>query len=81
MPRIDTTVNDKRKGQSIERFSISPINPIKDLSAMISKEVATAFFMGRPASKTKAGMIRKPPPAPTIPVASPTANPSKIIKE
>ena len=40
------------------------------------KLVPTAVFISRPVTKTKTGMIRKPPPAPTRPVRTPTARPS-----
>ena len=37
--------------------------------------VPTAAAIGSPAHSASAGTIRKPPPAPTSPVKSPTANP------
>lgn len=76
----ENAVKLKRKGQSMSIFSTSPMKPIKDLMAMISNEVATAFFMGNLANKTKAGIIKKPPPAPTIPVKTPTTNPSNMMR-
>ena len=59
----------------------SEINPINDLTAIINKEVATAFFIGSFANITNAGIIRNPPPAPTTPVRIPITKPSIIIKE
>ena len=46
---------------------------------IFNKEVATAFFIGNFANNTKAGIIKKPPPAPTIPVMAPTIIPSAMI--
>ena len=46
---------------------------------IIIREVATALFIGKLANNTKAGMIKKPPPAPTRPVRIPTTKPSIII--
>ena len=46
---------------------------------MINKDVPTAFFMGNLAKRTSAGIIKNPPPAPTIPVNTPTTAPSAII--
>lgn len=47
---------------------------------MIKSEVPTASFMGNLASTTNAGIIKKPPPAPTKPVSAPTTSPSIIIR-
>ena len=44
-----------------------------DFIAMMSKEVPTATFILSPARRTnRAGIIKKPPPAPTNPVSIPT---------
>lgn len=43
---------------------------------MTSSDVPTATGMGRPPSRTSAGTIKNPPPAPTSPVTSPTTTPS-----
>ena len=75
MPKMDSDVNSIRKVQSMVVFEISPAKPISDLAAMTSSEVPTAIFMGSFASKTSAGMIRNPPPAPTTPVSIPTTPP------
>ena len=57
----------------------SPKNPSKDFDAIIINEVPTACFMGNFAKTTSAGIIRKPPPAPTNPVTNPTISPSTSI--
>ena len=54
-------------------------NPSSDLNAMIINEVPTATFISTFARITNAGIIKKPPPAPIIPVIPPTSNPSPII--
>ena len=77
---IDKALNELRNIQSI--FNVvdkSPVKPMSDFMAIIIKEVPTAFFIGNPASKTKAGMIKNPPPAPTNPVKAPTNKPSIMI--
>ncbi len=80
IPAIARVLNEAKNIQSIFKLvDKSPVNPIKDLMAIIINEVPTAFFMGKPANKTKAGMIKKPPPAPTNPVKAPTNKPSIII--
>lgn len=76
---MEIKVKLNKNDQSIVKFSTSPINPISDLIAIMSNEVATAFFIGSLAKSTKAGIIKKPPPAPTIPVKTPTTKPSIII--
>ena len=37
-----------------------------------------AFFIGKFAKRTSAGIIKNPPPAPTIPVNTPTIKPSIV---
>ena len=64
IPTIERLEKSKRKGQSISCFPISPVKPSNELTAMIKIEVATAFFMGKYAKKTSAGIIINPPPAP-----------------
>ena len=51
-----------------------------DLRAIIIKEVPIAIFISNPANKTNAGIIKKPPPAPTKPVTTPTTRPSVKTK-
>ncbi len=78
-PTKETAVKESKKVQSISRFFTSPKKPISDLIAIINSEVATAFFIGNLASNTKAGMIKKPPPAPITPVMTPTTRPSIMM--
>lgn len=75
IPITEIVVKVKRNFQSILKFSTSPMNPINDFTAIISKEVAIALFIGNFAHITNTGMIKNPPPAPIIPVNSPTINP------
>lgn len=56
----------------------SAINPNVDFAAMMDKDVPTATFISNLATKTKAGIIKNPPPAPTNPVRTPTIRPSNI---
>ena len=55
------------------------MKPINDLNAIIISDVATAFFIGNFAKRTSAGIIKNPPPAPTMPVKKPTTIPSNAI--
>lgn len=71
------TINNKL--QLIIVSSPSPAKPINDFAAMITKEVPTASFIGSFDNSTNAGMIKKPPPAPTKPVNTPTTIPSNNI--
>jgi len=50
MPAMDTAVMPRRNGQLTGKCPASPANPISELSAMMSSEVPTAFFIGNPAS-------------------------------
>lgn len=79
MPTTERAVNEIRNFQSTSIFDKSPTKPMRDLAAMINNEVPTAIFMGKRANKTKAGIIKNPPPAPTIPVRIPTTPPSRAI--
>lgn len=79
MPMTDKPVKLNKNSQSISKLLISPRNPIKDLTAIIRSEVPIAFFIGIFANNTNAGMIKKPPPAPTNPVSKPTRIPSIAI--
>ncbi|MNT48049.1 hypothetical protein D3C72_1848090 [compost metagenome] len=45
---------------------------------MINNEVPTACFMGSLAKKSRAGIIKNPPPAPRNPVTIPTKKPIKL---
>ena len=57
----------------------SPVKPSNDLKEIIISEVPIAFFISKPVNNTKAGTIKKPPPAPTKPVTAPTTKPSNKI--
>lgn len=75
-------VNMERNSQSIFMVNASPRKkPINDLKAIMIKEVPTATFISTFASITRAGIMRKPPPAPIIPVIPPTMRPSIKISE
>ena len=51
---------------------MSPEKPIKELHEIINREVPMAFLIGNLAKCTKAGIIKKPPPAPIKPISIPT---------
>ena len=53
---------------------------MSELMAIINKEVPTAVLKGRPVRNTNAGIIKKPPPAPTSPVRNPISKPSIITR-
>ena len=50
-----------------------------DFAAIITNDVPTASFIGNLDKRTKAGIIKNPPPAPTNPVTIPTIAPSNRI--
>ena len=77
---MESIVKVSRNFQSIAMLGTSPRKPINDFTAIIKSDVPTAFFIGNLANSTKAGMIKKPPPAPTIPVKTPTMIPSMPIR-
>ena len=80
IPKIEKKQKALKKTQSI--FNVverSPVKPINDFTEIIINDVPTAFFIDKPPNKTKAGIIKKPPPAPTNPVNTPTNKPSKVI--
>ena len=81
IPTTDIAVNFIKRFQSIAECSLlrNPIKPMAELIAIINSDVPTADFIGNFAKKTRAGIIRKPPPAPTNPVMAPTNDPIKII--
>ena len=80
IPMVDMVVKTNRNFQFISVFPRSPKNPINDFMAMMNNVVATAFFIWIFSNKTKAGIIRKPPPIPKTPVNRPIIIPAKIIK-
>ena len=75
MPAIarDEIVNNKR--QSMVLCPMSPVKPIKEFRAIMSKDVPMASFIGSLISRTSDGISKKPPPAPNRPVTSPIPNP------
>ena len=75
IPNTEIKVIDVRKNQSILTCVMSDKKPNSALQVMITKDVATACFILRPAKKTSAGTIINPPPAPTKPVSTPTTVP------
>jgi len=79
IPIIANAVMDNINVQSIICSPPSPKKPISDFAAMITKDVPTASFIGNLLRTTKAGIIKKPPPAPTNPVKTPTIPPSNKI--
>lgn len=70
-----------KKFQSIFRSFTDEKNPIRELIDIITKEVPMATFMGIFRKLTNAGIIIKPPPAPTNPVKNPTTEPSPTAKK
>ena len=77
-----TGLNSSGKSSIIQSILIlerSPRKPNKELTATIKSEVPTAFFMGSFANRTSVGIIKKPPPAPTIPEKTPITVPSSAI--
>ncbi len=67
--------------QSIAWRPISPVKPTSELSAIINSDVPIASFIGSLIKITKAGINRKPPPAPRNPVTRPISTPyiTKIL--
>gem|GEM_PF-3692276 len=81
MPPMAIAEKTRRNFQSITSPPFrSPVKPMSDLAAMMMSDVPTACFMGSFANRTRAGMIKNPPPAPTIPVIVPTTMPSTKIR-
>lgn len=70
-PPMARLVIVSKNGHCISRLKISPVNPISELNAIINNDVPVATFMGSPVKSTSAGIIKKPPPAPTSPVSKP----------
>ena len=64
-----------RNFQLMVKWPRSPANPTSEFKAMINSDVPTAFFISRPSNKTKVGIIRNPPPAPSKPVVRPMTIP------
>lgn len=74
------TINKKLQFICISAEDISPKKPINDFTPIISNEVPIAFLIGIFAYSTNIGIMIKPPPAPTKPVAAPSNKPSKDTK-
>src|SRR5688500_19524412 len=73
IPAMATAVNARRKPHGVLVWPAYPSQPAKVLRAITRSDVPTASFIGMPASRTRAGTIRNPPPIPTRPVRVPTA--------
>jgi methionine aminopeptidase len=67
--------NEDKNSQLMEEMFSELTKPNKELIEMINNDVPIAFFISKLRSITKAGTIKKPPPAPIIPVIIPTAMP------
>ena len=76
---VAKAATEVKSTQSMTVSPPSPKNPINDLAAIITNDVPTASFIGSLDKRTKAGIIKKPPPAPTKPVTTPTTAPSNKI--
>ncbi|MNE73239.1 hypothetical protein D3C80_1692380 [compost metagenome] len=70
---IDVTIS--RNLQLMLKCPRSPVKPIREFRAIIKREVPIAFFIGSFNRKINAGISKKPPPAPNIPVTRPIAIP------
>ena len=75
IPKIEISVKINKNVQWILLWCKSPVKPINELRAIMNRDVPMAFFIGSFANKTRAGIIKKPPPAPMIPVSKPTPIP------
>lgn len=75
IPPTANNVNGIRSFQSIVIVLILPKNPKNEFIDIIANEVPTATFILRLLSFVNAGIIIKPPPAPTIPVKHPIHKP------
>ena len=49
----------------------SPRKPNSEFTAITNSEVPIAFFIGSLPKRTNVGIIKKPPPAPTMPENTP----------
>ena len=78
MPSVANKTITIKKFQSMEVCEISPTNPTMDFILIIKIDEAMAFFIGSLPKITNAGMIKNPPPAPTIPVNIPSPSPTNI---
>lgn len=67
--------------QLIGTLCIEVKNPIREFREMMTSEVPMATFIGVLSKLTSAGIIIKPPPAPTKPVSTPTTDPCPAAKD
>ena len=79
IPIIEIPVKTNRKNQSILMLDKSPIKPNNEFTAMTNNDVPIAFLIGNFANNTSVGIIKKPPPAPTMPANTPITVPSIAI--
>jgi hypothetical protein len=77
---IPMAIKRKFISRTYIEFVISPRDPINDLSAIITSDVATACLIVSHSRSINAGTMRNQPPAPTRPVIVPTIHPSKIVR-
>lgn len=75
IPPTANNVNGNKSFQSITMVLILPKNPKNEFIEIIANEVPTAIFILRLLSFVNAGIIIKPPPAPTTPVKHPIHKP------
>lgn len=76
---IAIAVTNNKNRHSTVVVNRSPAKPISELMAMMNRDVPDAVFIGSRVNNTRAGIIRKPPPAPTSPVRKPMSDPSRIV--
>ena len=76
IPPMAMAENGNKINQLGENRVKSPTNPKVDLTEMINNDVAMAFFISNLPKRWSNGMIRKPPPAPTVPVKRPSIKPA-----
>ena len=79
IPATAIAVIEINSFHSIFTWFTEDTKPIKELKEIMTKEVPIAIFIGIFKRLTNAGMIIKPPPAPTNPLMKPII-PPKITK-
>ena len=77
IPKIANAVSFKRKLQLNRKWLASVANPMTQFIVIMSSDVATASFIGKPANKTRLGISKNPPPIPDSPAINPIAIPHK----
>ena len=78
IPTTERAEKVNKKVQSCATIFMVLKNPKMEFMAIMNKDVATALFIGKPISITKAGTIKNPPPAQIRPVIIPTKSPCEI---